>query len=113
MPPTGRSGSSPLSKLGQDDSLLLLILSLAVGVAGLAGLISMKEQNLAQSFVCIDSGGQRCGVGDLQRHKPFPLRLKRRYIHDDAATRVRRLANADRKNVSGNTKILLRTRQSK
>jgi hypothetical protein len=48
---------SGMLELGKDDPLLLLILPLPVGIADLADLIGLKEQDLAQPFVGVDLGG--------------------------------------------------------
>jgi hypothetical protein len=48
---------SGMLKLGKDDPLLLLILPSPVGIADLADLIGLKEQDLAQPFVGVDLGG--------------------------------------------------------
>jgi len=57
-------------QLRQYDSLLMLVLSLAIGVADLAHLIGLEEQNLAQAFVGVDALGEcekDCGVWVLPR----------------------------------------------
>src|ERR1035437_4903343 len=43
-------------KFWKHDSLLLLILTLAIGIADFAGFIGAEEQNLAQPFVGINLG---------------------------------------------------------
>jgi hypothetical protein len=48
---------SGMLELGKDDPLLLLILPLPVGIADLADLVGLKEQDLAQPFVGVDLGG--------------------------------------------------------
>src|SRR5664280_1541200 len=72
-------------QLGQDDALLLLILSLAVGVAGLAHVvgIGLEEEDLAQALVGVDARRQWRGVRDLERHKSLPLRLERGDVDDN------------------------------
>src|ERR1035437_1403204 len=49
-------------ELGKNNSLLILVLALAVGVADFAGLISMEKQDLAKPFVGIDLGRQGRGI---------------------------------------------------
>ena len=88
-----------------------LILPLLVLVADFAIFVALKEQHLAQSFVGINLRGQRCGVADLERHKAFPLGLKRRHIHDDPAPRVGGFAQADRQHVAWDPEIFHRARQ--
>ena len=48
-----------VSELGQDDSLLLLIFAFAIGVADFAGLVGLKEEDLAEAFVGVDPGRRR------------------------------------------------------
>ena len=48
---------SGMLELRKDDPLLLLILPLPVGIADLADLIGLNEQDLAQPFVSVDLGG--------------------------------------------------------
>jgi hypothetical protein len=49
-------------ELGKHDTLLLLVLALAIRIAGFAGLVAVEEQDLAQSLVGIDLCRQRRGV---------------------------------------------------
>ena len=44
-------------KLGQHYSLLFLVLTFAVSVADFAGLVTLKEQYLAKSLICVDFSG--------------------------------------------------------
>src|SRR5207237_7916722 len=90
-----------------------LIFAFAVGVAGLADLVGLEKENLAEAFVGVDFGGQWSGVGDLQSDKAFPLRLKRRDVHDDAAAGISALAHADGQHVARDLEILHRTGQGK
>src|SRR5579885_590475 len=95
----------------QHDPALRLILPFLVLVAHFAVFVREKENYLAKPFVCVDFRRQRRGVADLQRHEPFPLRLERRDVHDDAAPRVRGLAHANREYIARNPEIFHRTRQ--
>ena len=47
-----------------------------VPVPGLADFVRLKEEDLAQPFVGVNSRGQRRGVGDFQRDEAFPLRVQ-------------------------------------
>ena len=47
---------NPALELGKHNSLLLLILAFAVGIADLAGFIGAEKQNLAQPFVGVNLG---------------------------------------------------------
>src|ERR1700729_571617 len=85
----------PYSQLRQNNSLLLLILSLAIRIAGLARLVAVKEQNLAQSLVGVNLRRQRRGIRNLQRDKSLPLRLEGCHVHNNAAARIGRLPDAD------------------
>ena len=90
-------GSFPVSRPGtsglrQRDALLALVLAAAILVRGRAHFVGLEEQHLRHALVGVDLRGQRRGVGELQRHVPFPLGLERRDVDDDAAARVRRLA---------------------
>src|SRR5208283_1597112 len=46
-----------------------------------------------------------------QCRKSLPLRLEWRHVHNNSATRIGRLSNADRQYIPGDTKIFHRTRQ--
>jgi hypothetical protein len=48
--------SSCESKLGQHNSLLVLVFALAIRIADLTGFIAAEKQNLAQPFVGINLG---------------------------------------------------------
>lgn len=86
---------------------------MAVLIRRLAHLFGAQEEELADAFVGIDLGRKRRGVRKLERDVPFPLRLKRCDIHDDAATGIGGLAEADNEHVPRNTEILHRSPQSK
>src|ERR1700730_12477749 len=77
-------------------------LPLRSATAGFARLVGREEQNLAKSFVGLDARRKRCRVGDFERNKALPLRLKSRDVHDDAAAGIAALAHANRKNIAGN-----------
>src|ERR1035441_2632449 len=85
------------SEFGKHDSLLILVFALAVGVAGLARLIALKEQYLAKPLVGVNLGRKRRSVRDLEGHKPLPFRFERRHVDDDSAARIGRLPHADRR----------------
>jgi len=62
--PARRPGAPPsyalsILQLRKHDSLLGLILSLAVGVAGFADFVGLEKDDLAEPFVGVDSRGQR------------------------------------------------------
>jgi len=78
--PPCRFESGTFSELGENDTLLLLILALAVGIAGLAKLVRLEKQDLAKTFFGVDLCRQRRGVGDLARDESFPFRLKWRHV---------------------------------
>src|SRR3954470_8483136 len=97
-----------LLQLRKNYPLLVLILPFAIFVAGLAGLVGLEEEDLAESFVGVDLGGQGRGVRDLERNEAFPLGLERRDVHDDAAARIGALADADGQDVTGDLEVLHR-----
>src|SRR5690606_33262095 len=84
------------SDSGQRNPPLGLVLPALVLVRRLAHLVALEEQHLRDALVGVDLRRQRRGVRDLDGHVPFPLRLERRDVDDDAAARVGRLAEADR-----------------
>ena len=83
-----------------------MILATAIRVRGFTNLIRFKEQHLRHTFVGVDLGGQWRGVGELQRHMPFPLRLERRHVHDDAAAHVGRLAETHGQDAARDAEVL-------
>src|ERR1019366_2100789 len=76
-------------QLRKYDSLLVLVLSLAVGVTDLAHFVGLEEENLAETFVGVDARGQRRCVRYLQRDEAFPLGLERGDVDNDSAARRR------------------------
>src|SRR5271170_4259913 len=94
-----------MSEFRQHNALLLLVFSLSVGVADLADLVGLEEENLAKTLVGVNPGWQWRGVGDFEGHKPLPFRLKRSDIHDDAATRVGRFADTNRQDIPGDLEV--------
>src|ERR1700722_14461576 len=93
-------------QLRQNDSLLILILPLAICVAYLADLVRLEEQYLAEPFVRIDPCRQWRRVRDLQRYKSLPLWLERRDVHNNSTPRIRRLTHADRQHIPRILEIL-------
>ena len=89
-----------------------LVLTTAIGVAGLANLIGFEEQHLSNALVGVDLRWQRCSVGKFERHMASPLRLKRCHVDDDAAPRVGGLAETNRQHISWNAKVFNGPRQS-
>ena len=94
------------SELGQHDSLLMLILAFAVGIADLAGLIALEEENLAESFVGVHLGREGSGVGDFEGDETLPLGLEGSHVHDDSAAGVGGFSDADGEDIAGNTEVL-------
>src|SRR6185312_5778777 len=93
------------SELRQHNSLLTLVLALAISVAHFADFISGEEENLAEAFVGVDFGRQRRGVRNLEGNEAFPLRLKRGDVHDNAATGVRGFSDADSQDLARNLEV--------
>src|SRR6266705_2674439 len=99
------------SDLGQCYALLSLVLPAAVLVGGLANLVGLDEDDLGHALVGVDLGGQRRGVGELQRDVPLPLGLKRRDVDDDPAASVGRFPQADGEHAPGDAEVLDGSRQ--
>ena len=72
----------------QRNSPLPHILTFSVGVRGLARVAGFKKDHLSNSFVGINHGRKWRGVGNFQRHMPFPFRFKWCYVHNDAAAGI-------------------------
>src|SRR5207302_2812253 len=100
-------------QLRQYDSLLCLVFSLTVRIAGLADFVRLEENNLTQTFVGIDTCRQGGAVGNFQGHEAFPLRLKRGHVDNDAATGIGALAYADGQYAAGNLEVFHGPRQGK
>src|SRR3546814_260053 len=101
------------SKLGPRDALLPHIFPRAAAVARLARLVTLEEQELARAVIGIDFGGQGGGVRKFERHMPFPAGFERGDVHDDAAARIGRLAEADHQDVAGDAEIFDRAGERK
>jgi cyanophycin synthetase len=97
--------------LGQAGNREPLVLAAAVAVRGRADLVGLEEQHLRHAFVGVDLRRQRRGVGELQRHVAFPLRLQRRHVDDDAAARVGALAQAHGQHAARDAEVLHGARQ--
>src|SRR5690606_16260339 len=95
----------------QRDAGLALVLAAAVAIAGLADLVGLEEQHLRHALVRVDARRQGCGVAELQGHMPFPLRLQRRHVDDDAAPRIGALSEADHQHVARDAEELHGPRQ--
>src|SRR5581483_1316193 len=100
-------GSSPR----QGHPALPLVLAAAVAVTGFADLVGAEKQHLRHALVGVDLRRQGGGVGKLQGHVPFPLRLQRRDVDDDAATGIGALAQADHQHIARNAEVFHRPRQ--
>src|SRR5215831_135731 len=100
-----KRADAPLD-LGKRNALLSLVLAAAILVRRLAHLVRLEEDHLRDAFVRVDLRGQRRRVRELERDVALPFGLERRHVDDDAATRVRRLAEADREHVPWDTEVL-------
>src|SRR5664279_4082672 len=94
------------SDLGKRNALLALVLAAAVLVRRLADLVRFEEDHLRDAFVGVDLRRKRRRVRELERDVAFPLRLERRHVDDDAAARIRALAEADGEHVARNAEVL-------
>src|SRR5581483_6438390 len=107
---------SRLRRLGAEDegereALLVLVLALLVGVADLADVLGLEEEDLGDALAGVDLGRQRSGVADLDRDATPPLRLQWCYVHYDADARIGRFADTNRDNIPRNLQILHCLRQ--
>ena len=100
-----------ISGARQGDAPLALVLAATVTVRDLADLVGLEEQHLGAALAGVDLGRQRRGVGELQRHVAFPLRLEGGDVDDDAAARVGGLAQADGEHVARDAEVLDRAGQ--
>src|SRR5271170_6548238 len=92
-------------KLRQDNSLLLLVLSTAVRVADLTGLVGLEKENLAEPLIGIDASRERSRVRYFERHETLPFRFKRGNVHNDSAACISRLAHTNRQHIPGNPEV--------
>ena len=85
-----------------------MIFATPVLVARLTNIVfvALKKQHLGAAFACINFGGQRRGVAELQRHITFPLRLERGHVDADAAAGLGALAQANGQHVARYAEIL-------
>ncbi len=109
----GKSFEFLVLHLRKSDAALALILSAAVFVGRFADLIRFEEYDLRNSLIRINLGGQRRGVGKLERHIAFPFRFKRRDVYQDPTPCIRTLAEANSQNVPGDAKVFDRARERK
>ena len=101
----------PALRLGQGNAGLPHVFAFAVFIGGFAHFVALEEEDLRHAFAGIDFGGQRRGVGEFERHIAFPFRLERGHVHDDAAARVGRFAQAHGEHVARNAEIFHRACQ--
>ena len=89
---------------------LSLIFAATIFIGGLAALVRLKNSIWATpSWHNLPAAWS----GKIQRDMPFPFRLQRRYVDDDATARVGRLAQADSQYATWNAEILHGARQGK
>src|ERR1043166_7974665 len=101
----GRRGSALGLQPRQGDPALAHVLAGAVGIADLARLVALEEQELAGALVGVDLGGQRRGVRELEGDVALPPGLERGDVDDDPAPRIGRLAAADEEDVTRHPEI--------
>jgi uncharacterized membrane protein len=71
-----------------------LVFAAAIAVTRAADFVGLEEKHLRDALVGVDLRRQRRGIRELQGDVAFPLRFQRRHVDDDAAARVRALAQA-------------------
>jgi hypothetical protein len=89
---------------GKHNLMLLLIISSAIGIADSRGRTGAEKQNLAQSFVGVNSGRQRCGFEISRLQNSSHSGLNGVPSTCASATRIGRFSNADRKYIPGGSK---------
>src|SRR5882762_4614689 len=99
-------GPAPGLDGGEYDPPLALVLPLPVRVGDQAGLVRLEEEDLGDPLVSIDSSRQRGRIRHFERDETLPLGLEGRHVGDDAAPRVRALADRDRHHVAGDLEVL-------
>src|SRR5688500_15816421 len=92
--------TGPGSKPRQRDPDLRLVLALLVLVGHRALLVGLEEDQLGDALVGVDARREGRRVRDLEGGEALPLGLERGHVRDDAAARVRRLADADGEHVA-------------
>src|SRR6218665_2157105 len=108
-----RATASIALQLRQGHPALAHIFAGAVGIAGLAGLVALEEEELAGALIGIDLRRERRGVAELERDMAFPARLERGHVHDDAAAGISGLAEADDEHVARHPEIFDRAGEGK
>ena len=97
----------------QCHSPLTLVLASPILVRGLTNLIRLKEQHLRHTFIGVNFGGQRRGIGKFESYVTFPLGFQRRHIDDNTATGIGGLAETNSQYVSRDAKKFNRTSECK
>ena len=72
-----------LPKFRDFDFFLCLILSFSILIGNLARFIRLKKQNLTKPSLAKTADRNRRGIRNGDRDESFPLRLKRRDIHQN------------------------------
>ena len=68
---------------------------------------------MCDTLVGVDLCGQGRGVGELQCDVALPLGLEWRHIHDDAAARIGRFAQANSQHIARDAEVLHRAGERK
>src|SRR5205807_8744773 len=106
-----RPRSVEASDLGKLHSLLTLVFPFLVLVGDRRLFVAAKEENLGDPFVRVDLRGKGSGVRDFECDVPLPLGLEGRDVGDDAAARVRRLADRHGEYIARNAEVFDGARQ--
>ena len=97
----------------QGQAALILVFALLVRVARRAHAFALEKYELRDPLVGVNLRRQGGGVADFQRDLAAPLWLDRRDVHDDSASRVCALADADRQVFARHRDMLDRLAQRK
>src|SRR6185503_1882713 len=92
----------------RDDADLILIFTFTVGVRHRALGIRLKKYYLRQTLVGVDLRREWRSVGDLQCYVSGPFWFKGRTIHHNAAATVSAFPDAERDDVTRDSKKLHR-----
>src|SRR5687768_14277207 len=83
------------SSLGWSNAELAHVFPITILVGYLTLFVRLIEQHLGNTFIGVNFGGQRRGVGKLESYMAFPFGFQRRDIDNNAAPRIGGFAQAN------------------